>query len=128
MDATPSFWTIPLGMFAGILCVPFITHWLRLLLTTIGKHPDNDPLPPPRNVGLIIFTVLHPVPWLLIVGLPLGVFRLYSQPPSDQWLWFFGAAATSLVGLFVFSFTAARRIRQNSLKKMATQRSENDVV
>jgi hypothetical protein len=65
----------------------------------------------------MIFTVVHPVPWLLIVGLPFGVFRLITDPPSEPWLWFYGAAATSLVGIFVFSTVAVRRIQRNAVKK-----------
>jgi hypothetical protein len=58
------------------------------------------------------FTVVHPVPWLVLLGLPFGIYRLIVNTPAPPWLWFFGAIATTLIAMIPVGFLFARKVRK----------------
>ena len=98
------------GFLAGFVSIPFFTHWLRLVLTAMGKHPGMDPSPTPkRRAAAVAFAILHPVLWLLLLGLPYGLWRLYAGSVATNWQWFFGSAVATLFGVFLLSLVLVRR-------------------
>ena len=63
------------------------------------------------------------VPWLLVLGIPYGLYRIISDPPSPGWLWFFGGIVFSISFIFLLSTLALRK--QRALIAREDQR-END--
>jgi hypothetical protein len=118
MNDLPLFWIIVSGLFSGFVCIPFFTHWLRILLLALGKDPTSPPQPGGR-VGPIIVIVFHPVTWLLGVGIPLAIFNLMTDPPSESWLWFAGAFVTSPVCVFTMVFYVLEK-KKRALRQQST--------
>jgi hypothetical protein len=119
MALPPAVWAVPLGVMAGSVVGLFLTHWIALVSGVLGKRPDAASTGAVANRTLaIVFAMLHPVPWLMFVVLPIGLWLAANDPPSDPWLWFFGAAALWLVGLFAFAFVAARRAQASAARSV----------
>jgi hypothetical protein len=91
------------GMLAGSLCASLITHWIALLLSGWRRNPIDAPLPTIGRVWARVFTVIHPVPWLLIVGIPFGVYRFMTHPPATGWRWFFAGMVAAVLGTFAIA-------------------------
>lgn len=108
MDGFPAFWTVPLGMMAGALCVGLVTRWLMLCTVAWGAGAKEGGASAGRS-GAIVVLILHPTTWLLLAGLPLGVYRLFSQPPGAPWCWFYASAALTFAAIFLVSFYLARK-------------------
>jgi hypothetical protein len=94
MDSLPAYWTIPFGVIAGCLAIGRTARWLQLLRALSGKDgsaattANNSP----QVVATLLSTVAHPTPWLVLIGIGLGVHRLFNtQPISQEWKWFFWA-------------------------------------
>jgi hypothetical protein len=112
MHALSQLWPLPLGFIAGLIAVPLVFRWLLLLLASVGKLPPNlgKASQRPEKVGLAL-AIGHPVPWLLLLLLGLGIPRIIESPDRGEWIWF-------LVGVFaapglnaVMVFLALRRAR-----------------
>jgi hypothetical protein len=93
MNDFPAFLAIAPGAAVGFVLMGLISRWVMLLVAafTPGPGPNGDAAPP-RSRSARLFAILHPVPWLAIAGLALGVWRLRSGPVGEGWLWFWGAA------------------------------------
>ncbi len=112
MEALSHLWPLPLGFVAGLIAVPLFFRWLLLLLASLGKLPPNlgTPAQRPRKVGVAL-AIVHPVPWLLLLGFVLGIPRVVASSARSEWFWFLVGvvAAPSLNGLLVY--LAVRRAR-----------------
>ena len=104
------------GLFAGSMCFGLIVHWVTLLLSGLRRNPIDAPLPTTGRVLGRIFTVIHPVPWLLLVGLPYGIHHLLTDPPAPGWRWFFAGMAVAVVGSVLVAVAA---LRGNSTRRPA---------
>ncbi len=121
----PPFWTVPLGMVAGAICVSLFARWIRLLLVAIGKKPGAAPsLQRGSRIGAIVVTILHPVPWLVVVGLPVGVFQIIAHSPGEPWLWFFGSTLTSVICIYAISFYIWHRRRRVAANRGPSNRDQ----
>jgi hypothetical protein len=91
MDALPSFWTLMPGALIGCLAAGRIGHWIQFLLTVLGRSSARPSLVvgPVQRGPLLLATVAHPVPWLVLIGIGFGVHRLFGPPISVAWIWFF---------------------------------------
>ena len=108
----PAFVAFLPGLLAGSLCLSLVTHWITLLLSGWRRNPIDAPLPTTGRVWARVFTAVHPVPWLLLLGLPYGTYRLLTDPPTAGWLWFFAGMFTAIVGTVVMVvFTLKRNPR-----------------
>jgi hypothetical protein len=113
----------------GLLCAPLATHWIALLLTALGKPDPRREAARSGRVWPTILTVVHPVPWLVLLGLPFGIYRLIVKTPTAPWLWFFGAIATTLIAMIAVGFLFARKVRkQIALKVAAKDANSGNVV
>jgi hypothetical protein len=117
MGVLSALWPLPLGFIAGLLAVPFIFRWLLLVLASLGRLPGNlgTAAQRPQKSGLVL-AVVHPVPWLLVIGLVAAVLRVAASPSRAEWLWFLAgiAAAPLLNGVLVYrAVRRARRRRAN---------------
>jgi len=116
MDALPSFWTLMPGVIAGCLVIGRIGHWIQLLLAALGRDPARPSLVvrPVQRGPLFLATVVHPVPWLALIGICLGVHRLFGAPIPPAWIWFscgFCFGPMFLIGLMHFKSVGLRRKR-----------------
>lgn len=99
MSELPPFWVTPFGLLTGFMCTSFLTHWIQILFVAIGKDPRSPPIPGSRTSAVVV-AIIHPVPWLLIIGIPMVILHALAEPPSEEWLWFVGSAVMSVVALF----------------------------
>jgi hypothetical protein len=81
------------GFLAGNAATMFFTHWLHAVMAAFGKGPVSAP----HRVDLLaalMMTILHPVPWMLLIGGWFAVHRLIFGPIiPDGWRWFWIGAA-----------------------------------
>jgi hypothetical protein len=119
MDSLPSYWTIPFGVIAGCLAIGRTARWLQLLRALSGKDDSaaTTTEKPPRVVATALSTVAHPTPWLVVIGIGLGVRRLVdTQPISQEWKWFFLAFFLGPALLGTIIYFKARRIQRTRAK------------
>src|ERR1700735_2352952 len=113
MNDLPSFLAILPGAMAGAACGLFLNHWLRLVLESFGKYPKTLPTTQPRSRRWpTVFSILHPVPWLLIVGIAVGTHKLLHEHAAAGWLWFWCSAFATVVGIWGVSIHAMLRIQR----------------
>jgi len=87
------------GLSVGMFLTGFVVHWIALLLAALGRDLDGNRVPSsPGRRWPIVLAVVHPVPWLLLIGLPYGIYFLVTQPPPPGWLWFFYGALAGFLG------------------------------
>ena len=112
MDALLRLWPLPLGFILGLVAVPLLFRWLLLVLASFGRLPPNlgTEAQRPRKAGVAL-AIAHPVPWLVLLALVIGVPRLIASPARAEWLWFAVGvlAAPALNGILVYR--AVRRAR-----------------
>jgi hypothetical protein len=111
MNGLPAFVALLPGLFAGSLVLSIITHWVTLLLSGWRRNPIGAPLPLTGRVWARIFTVIHPVPWLVLVGIPFGIHRFLTNPPAPGWRWFFAGVVGAVVGTLFMATIVLRRNR-----------------
>lgn len=117
------------GFFAGWLFTSFTIHWVALLMS--GWRRSSLDAQTPSTSGRVlarIFSIVHPVPWLLLVGIPYGIHRLIATPPSRGWQWFFGGVAAAIVVMILVSFIAVRRHRAKAADKGVSNAGPQNVA
>ena len=106
------------GILAGSIIVQFVIHWAHLLLAGLRRDSDSSPSPEQSKLNwALLFAVIHPVPWLLLVGVPYGIFRLVQNPPADGWLWFFGGIVFWVIACLLLAYLVTRKVRARSATK-----------
>jgi hypothetical protein len=70
-----------------------------------------------------IFTLLHPLPWLVLVGIPFGIYRFLTNPPATGWRWFFGGMVASVAGSLLMAVIVIRRNRGRAALAALSSRS-----
>jgi hypothetical protein len=111
MTDLPEFATAFPGIFVGLFAVFAFNHWLSLLLAAMGK-----PAPRPTSRGwATLFTLVHPLPWMVVIGGALGLNALTQNAVSPAWIWFWGAAILSFAGIYGMSLVLALRLRSRRL-------------
>jgi hypothetical protein len=70
------------GVLVGCLAAGRIGHWLQFLVTVLGRSPARPSLVvgPVQRGPLLLATVAHPVPWLVLIGIGGGIHRLFGPP------------------------------------------------
>jgi hypothetical protein len=63
------------GFMAGNAATMFLTHWVRAVMAAFGKGPVSAPHRVDVLATLMV-ALLHPVPWMLLIGGWLGTHRL----------------------------------------------------
>jgi hypothetical protein len=113
MDALPSFWTAPLGFLMGILAISRVARWLQgVLALWAGNSTGQSPSPRrPELLPLLLTTIAHPTPWLVLIGGAWIVHRLFVSPVTTEWRWFlvgFICGPAFAVALVYFRLRRAR--------------------
>lgn len=99
------------GFFGVMIAITFLTHWLTAVFAAFGKGPFSAPHK--RDItAMVLTTVLHPVPWLLVVGVYFGVSRLFGPPLSEGWKWFCSGAGLCLLYYAALLLVILRRVRK----------------
>jgi apolipoprotein N-acyltransferase len=112
MDDVPAFIALFPGILLGSLLLTFVFHWVRLFLSAIGRNPEEKGIPDRAGRNwMLLFSVIHPVPWLLLLGLPYATYSFFSDPPGAGWTWFIGGAALSVVMVFASAAIVIRKHR-----------------
>ena len=124
----PAFVAFIPGLFAGSLCASLITHWVALLLSGRRRNPIDAPLPTTGRVWARILTVFHPVPWLLLLGIPYGIYRFMTNPPAAGWRWFFAGVVVAVFGTFAMATILLVRNRRRIAAAMAQSAARGDNV
>jgi len=85
-DDVPPLIAVLIGTLIGALLYGPVRRWVGTLLRTLRERARN---PQSRRPGstklLLIFATLHPAPWLILIGLPYGIYRLWSDPLRMTW-------------------------------------------
>jgi len=117
------------GMLAGSLCFTIVVHWVTLLFSGWRRNPIDAPLPSTGRVLARVFTVIHPAPWLVLVGIPYAIYRLVSDPPAAGWRWFLAGMAAGLVGmLLLVAFALMRNRRRGAAAPIAPTTGGDNVA
>ena len=120
LDALSRVWPLPLGFLAGLFALPVIFRWLLLLLASLGKLPPNlgTSAQRPRKVGVAL-AIIHPVPWVLLLGFILGGSRIIASAARAEWVSFLLGviAAPGLNAVLVYA--AVRRARAKRRRETA---------
>jgi hypothetical protein len=127
MDWLPPYWTLPIGCLVGVMVTSPISRWLVFFLRAtgivserVGGIPKGD-----RAIPTVFATLLHPVPWILLFGLPYLLYRLWSNPPSLQWRWFFVGWAIGPLVLMLWVYIVIRRIRRRKAAHETAPRADS---
>ena len=133
MNGLPSFWTLMPGVVAGCFAVGRIGHWLQLVLVALGRDPAHPRtiVGPVQRGPLVLATVVHPVPWLLLLGVGFGIHRLFGGPIDPPWRWFFiGFVLGPLVfgTLLYFKVQQIRRRRLAGIPAPSLRKSRKRII
>ena len=103
MDSLPAFLIAPLGLFAGLLFVSFLSHWVVLLLSAMRKDSPDSRSSTRGNWSnaAVILAFCSPSTFGVAYRSPIRRVRLYQHPPNAVWLWFFGSALVGVIGMVV---------------------------
>jgi len=122
MDALPPLWTVPFGFIAGVVVVGRIARWLQVLLTLWkGSAAAGSTSPSahrPDIVPIVLTSVAHPTPWLVLAGSIWAIHRLIVYPVTPEWRWFivgFAGAPSIMIPLAPWRI---RRLRLRLAKKV----------
>jgi hypothetical protein len=124
----PAFLAVVPGFFAGSMCFGLIVHWVTLLLTGLRRNPIDAPLPVTGRVWGRIFTVIHPVPWLVLIGIPYGIHSFLTHPPAAGWRWFFAGMAGSVAGSILMAIVVVKRNSTRSPAAVINSATRRDNV
>lgn len=110
MVGIPPLWAFGLGALVSGLIYGPVVRWLtslnRNLMSEAGRRESRR-----RGKGnlLLIFTTLHPVPWLFLLGVPFVLYQLVRSPLHLMWLWIIVGAACGAALMFICTRLLRRR-------------------
>ncbi len=117
-------WLLPLGFLAGVLGLALSARWLRIVAAALGSSaPASPPASPQRRRPGILPVILHPVPWLLLLGLVFGLPRVVASPSRAGWLTFLAGILAAAAVNAVLVWLALRRARRRCAEQQLKARS-----
>jgi|GEM_PF-3488315 len=109
----PSYFAFALGCVIGLLIYGPVKRWIVGLRQAIRDRRQQSGSQRKGMLALlVIFATGHPAPWLLLVGLPYGFYRLWNDPLWPMWLWLLAGALLAPVFFTIFDVRRAVRLRQ----------------
>ena len=124
----PAFIAFIPGQFAGSMCFGLVVHWVTLLLSGLRRNPIDAPLPTTGRIWGRIFTVIHPVPWLVLIGLPYAITRVITDPPAPGWRWFLAGMAAAILGSLLMAFVVLKRHSMRAAEATVDSATPHDNV
>ena len=115
-DDVPPVIALVIGAMIGVLLYGPLRRWVVTFARTLRERARNkDGQRPGSTKLLLIFATLHPAPWLILVGLPYGIYRLWSDPLRATWGCLLAGAI--LGALLTVAFEALLRSRARQAHK-----------
>lgn len=115
-DEVPPAIAFLIGAAIGVLLYGPLRRWIVTLVRTLRERARNkDGQRPGSTKLLLIFATLHPAPWLILVALPYGIYRLWSDPLRLTWGCLL--AGSILGALLMVAFEALGRARTRQAHK-----------
>jgi hypothetical protein len=104
------------GFLAGNAATMFLTHWLVAVMAAFGRGPVSAPHRI-DVVAVLVMTILHPVPWILLIGGWLGIRRLiFGHMIPDGWRWFWIGASCWVIYVAALVGLRMRPMRKTKVK------------
>jgi hypothetical protein len=120
-------WLAPLGFLAGVLGLALSAGWLRRVAAAVGRpSPASPPAAPERRRPALLAVILHPVPWLLLLGLAFGLPRVVASPARAAWLMFLAGALGAVALNALLVWVAPQRARRHRATRRAPKASGGD--
>lgn len=113
MTGIPPYLALLLGCLIGLLGYGPVSRWFVTLRQGIDDQMERpDEQRKDSRTLLLIFATMHPVPWLLLLGVPFALYQIAFGPLRSMWLWLFAGVGLGAVPLYLYgSFSAARARR-----------------
>ncbi len=109
MNAIPDYAALLLGCAIGLIVYGPVKRWLFTLRRTL-RDPARRAGGGRQGTGklLLIFATMHPAPWLLLIGLPYGAYRLWMDPLRGMWFLFLAGLLLAPALFALYEWRAAR--------------------
>ena len=101
-----------IGLMIGLAVYGPAKRWvigLRNALAALLKRPDQRRAHTMKL--LFIFVTMHPVPWLIGIGVPFALYRILVDPLRAMWLWLSAGVAVAVVAMIWYDSRYAARTR-----------------
>jgi hypothetical protein len=109
----PPYLALLLGCLIGLLGYGPVSRWIGTLRQAIDDQMERpDEQRESSRTLLLIFATMHPVPWLLFLGIPLALYQIAFGPLRSMWLWLFAGICLGVVPLFLYGSISAARARR----------------
>jgi hypothetical protein len=109
----PPYLALLLGCLIGLLGYGPVSRWFTTLQQAIDDQMERpDEQRKDSRTLLLIFATLHPVPWLLLLGLPFALYQVAFSPLRSMWLWLFAGIGVGVLPVFLYGITRAGRARR----------------
>jgi hypothetical protein len=113
MTGLPPYLALLLGCLIGLLGYGPVKRWLVTLRQAIDDQMERpDEQRKDSRALLLIFATMHPVPWLLLLGIPFALYQVAFSPLRSMWLWLFAGVAVGVVPIHFFETMSAARSRR----------------
>ena len=99
-----------LGCIIGLLAYGPVKRWVMTLrLRIMDRDERSDTQRKGLGALLLIFATLHPAPWLLLIGIPYGIYRVWGDPQRGMWLWVLAGLILGPLFLVIVEVIRSRR-------------------
>lgn len=112
-DDVPPVIAFLIGAMIGVLLYGPLRRWIATLVHTLRERARNKNGRRPGSTKLLlIFATLHPAPWLILVALPYGIYRLWSDPLRFTWGCLLAGSILGALVMVAFEARGRARARQ----------------
>jgi len=97
-----------IGLMIGFAVYGPAKRWLvglRKALADLLNRPDRRRAHTMKL--LFIFVTMHPVPWLIGVGVPFALYQILMDPLRTMWLWLSAGVAVAVGAMVVYDSRVA---------------------
>jgi hypothetical protein len=108
-----------LGFLMGLVTMTVVGSWLRLML---GLRSDGTLRR--RILGFPLLSLVHPIPWLWLVAMPMSGYYFVFVRHSSAAAWFFGIWLLVNILWWAASILMVRHYRKRQLKAKAVDSSD----
>jgi hypothetical protein len=101
-----------IGLMIGFAVYGPAKRWvigLRNALTDLLNRPERRRAHTMKL--LFIFVTMHPVPWLIGVGVPFALYRILVDPLRTTWLWLSAGVAIAVAAMIWYDSRIGSRTR-----------------
>jgi hypothetical protein len=107
-----------LGMMIGLLLSGPVQRWTGTLRRTLRERRRLGPRKG-RGALLLIFSTMHPAPWLILIGVPFALYRIWVDPLRLTWTWLLTGMLLGPALALAFQAATARRAHRRAVDAAA---------